>query len=84
MRDPKDQVEPAVRILGQEALIQMLVPADDDVSAVLVERVPEGLHPRRLRFAMLPSGVVPGVVEVGDRAIGGVRREVGAQPDVLR
>ena len=82
--DPEGRVVHASRRLWQEALVQVLVAANDHIRAVLVERVPERLDVGRERLSVDRAGVEARVVPVGDRADAAVGGEVRAQPVVLR
>ena len=82
LRDPVGQVEAAERVLRQEALVDVLVAVEDEVGAVLVQRLPDEAH-----VGVVPVDVaraVEVVVEGRERADRGVVREVVPQPGVLR
>src|SRR5438105_5779739 len=68
----------AIRCLGSEPLIIMLVPVNNELSSVVVEGVPEGLH--FMGASRSRAGAEPGVLPDSNRAVGRAGSEVGAEP----
>src|SRR5207302_4886901 len=67
--------------LRREALVVVLVPGEDDVGTVIVQRLPQRL--RYGRAQMRGAGTESRDVPVGEGALRRVRREVGAEPLLL-
>ena len=71
--------EHALRALGGEALVVVVVAREDDIHAVVVDRLEERGRGAAAVVARTPARLVP----VGERADVGVGGQVGAQPEVL-
>src|ERR1700730_9556969 len=72
------RVAAAIRILRSEALIVVVVAADNHVGIGIVERLPKRLH--LIVISMRATGAEQRLVPIRQRAGSRVRRQVGAQP----
>src|SRR5581483_7069114 len=72
----------AVRVLGGEPFVDVLVAGEDDLGAGVVERGPERRHV--IRAAMLAARTEAGMMPVGERAAGWMGGQIGAEPTFLR
>src|SRR4051812_25340576 len=75
-------IERAIRILGGEALIEMIVPGQDDIDAAILERPPQVAHERLA--SVHRARREPRMVPVRERTGGAVCREIRTQPALLR
>jgi hypothetical protein len=83
LSDPVDRVRGSTRGLGRKPLVDVLVPIEDDLDAVVVERAPVRLDLRRRVVPVNVSGAEAWVVKVSKRAVRLVRCQVGAHPGRL-
>ena len=81
LSDAVDIVEGSGRRLRSKALVIMVVTVHHHVGAVVVQRLPDRL---RRQGAAVPARAEPRVVPVGQRAGRRMRRQIGAQPALLR
>ena len=75
-------VSRAIRSLRSEALVVVIVAAENYVGVGFIEGLPEGLH--RQVIAVGAAGTEERLVPVGERASDVMRGEVGAKPLFLR
>ena len=77
-----ERISGAVGVLRPESLVVVLVSAEDDIRAVVGQRLPDRLHEGLV--AVRRAGAEPRMVPVRQRAGGGVGGKIRAQPGLLR
>ena len=69
-------------VLRREPPVDVVVSAQDEPDAVVVQRLPERLH--RSVAAVHAAGAEARIMEDGERADRKMRRQIGTQPLLLR